>query len=266
MNQLVYEYYKLRSRSAENPPKHLVEIVGTESESLFRELAAISLPVDIKRPVVADLSKWEIVTDWVGMSPRPALVVLRATYGYAYIDPLFAAYIRGSRQAGYPTWAYHFFLYTQNWRSQADTYLRTVKAQGITPDFKPVFDIEGYLPSGMSRATANGMIENWLSYVENTLGKSCVLYSSRNYLNQLYAVVPPAWLTNPSRLKWVAGYPNDPNLYSDMPIWYRPVGMPEDPALWQYSDKARFIGITGAVDVSDMSDWYEAIFSNPVGC
>jgi GH25 family lysozyme M1 (1,4-beta-N-acetylmuramidase) len=125
--------------------------------------------------------------------------------------------------------------------------------------FKPVMDIEGYLPSGMSRATANGMIENFLNRVEGNLGRPCVIYSSKNYISQLYFSTAPAWLRTPARRKWIAGYPTYPNNYSDMPLYYQPNGVDiADTDLWQYSDKAAVFGITGAVDVSDMSDAYEA--------
>lgn len=222
------------------------------------------MTVNIKNPPVYDLAKWEIVTNWAGLSPRPALVILRATYGANYVDPLYVQYYRGAKAAGYPVWAYHFFLYEDNWLTQANAFLNTVRAGGISPDLKPILDIEGYLPIGISKETANGMIENWLRNVETALGRFCYIYSSRNYLSQLYSTTPPAWLSNTNRLKWIAGYPTDPNIYSDMPSSYLPVGIGiSQVALWQYSNKGVVGGITGGVDLNDMTDWFEAQWLAP---
>lgn len=255
MNTLKYEAIRLTSKYKKNPDKHHWELRDAGEAAMLTTAV-----VNIKHPPVYDLSKWEIVKSWTGLNPKPALVILRATYGSLYVDPVYASYVRGSRLAGYPTWAYHFFRYTQTWQAQADLFIRTVQSSGITSDFNPVLDIEGYLPTGLSRATANGMIENWLYKAETALGRTCHIYSSKNYLNQLYSNTPPLWLTGRGRYLWVAGYPLYPNNYEHMPLIYQPAGVPiANTALWQYSDRAVVQGITGAVDVSDMSD--ERLFS-----
>lgn len=217
------------------------------------------MTVTIKTPPVYDLSKWEIVTDWAGLNPKPTLVILRATYGANYVDPLYLQYYRDAKVAGYPVWSYHFFLYEDSWSTQANAFINTVKLGGIGADLKPIIDIEGYLPTSVSQATANGMIENWLKTVEQALGRYCYIYSSKNYLSTLYSSTPPAWLSNANRLKWIAGYPTDPNGYSTMPTSYLPVGIPASQvALWQYSDKGVVGGITGGVDLNNMTDWFKA--------
>lgn len=218
------------------------------------------MAIVIKNPPVYDVSSWQVIPDWTRVSPKPALVILRATYGSAYVDGTYASYYKGSRAAGYPTWGYHFLLYNQDWLAQANAFLNTVKSAGIDSKFIPVLDIEGYpANAGISAATANGMIENWLTKVEAELGRACYIYSSKNYLSQLYTTTPPAWLTAPWRLLWIAGYPSDPNAYNDMPASYLPVGVPiSRVALWQYSGNGTVTGISGnSVDLSDMTDWYE---------
>lgn len=218
------------------------------------------MAVNIKTPPVYDVSSWQIIPDWTKVSPRPALVILRATYGSATVDSTYVNYYKGAKAAGYPVWGYHFFLYNQDWLAQANAFLNTVKSAGITSDFVPVIDIEGYpASSGISVATANGMIENFLKKVEADLGRACYIYSSKNYLSQLYTITPPAWLSAPWRLLWIAGYPSDPNAYEDMPTSYLPTGVTiSRVALWQYSGNGTVTGISGnSVDLSDMTDWYE---------
>lgn len=218
------------------------------------------MAVTIKTPPVYDVSSWQMIPDWTKVTPKPALVILRATYGSAMVDGTYASYYKGAKAAGFPVWGYHFFLYNQDWSTQADAFLNTVKSAGITVSFVPIIDIEGYPSSaGISVATANGMIENWLKKVEADLGRACYIYSSKNYLSQLYTTTPPAWLTAPWRLLWIAGYPSDPNAYSDMPTSYLPIGIPiTRVALWQYSGNGVVGGISGnSVDLSDMTDWYE---------
>jgi len=218
------------------------------------------MTVNIKTPPVYDLSSWEIVTNWAGLSPKPALVILRATYGDYYPDTTYIQYHKDAKANGYPVWGYQFFLYERGWLNQANLFVSTIKQGGITPDFVPVLDIEGYpANAGISQATANGMIENWLTKVEADLGRACYIYSSKNYLSHLYSTMPPAWLSAPWRLKWIAGYPTDPNPLTDMPTAYLPIGIPASQvALWQYSSNGIVGGITGGVDLNDMTDWYEA--------
>lgn len=213
----------------------------------------------IKSPPVYDISSWQIVTNWAGLSPKPTLVILRATYGTTLVDSTYVTYARDGRAAGYPIWGYHFLLYNQDWLTQANLFLNTIKSGGVTPNFVPVLDIEGY-PSqaGISSATANGMIENFLTKVEAELGRACYIYSSRNYLSYLYTSTPPAWLSAPWRYKWMAGYPSNPDQYASMPSSYLPMGIPmSQVALWQYAENGVIGGISGnSTDLNQMSDWF----------
>lgn len=215
----------------------------------------------IKSPPVYDLSKYQIVTDWTKINPKPTLVILRATYGNAYTDPTYIQYRVNAKAAGYPVWAYHYFLYEQDWLSQANAFINVVKTGGTSPDLVPIIDIEGY-PSnaGVTQATANGMIENFLTRVEASLGRACYIYSSKNYLSYLYGTTPPAWLSALWRYKWIAGYPSNPDQYTTMPTGYLPTGISMNQvALWQYAQNGVIGGISGnSTDLSMMVDWFLA--------
>ena len=215
------------------------------------------MTVTIKLPPVYDLSKWDPVINWDILSPRPDLIITRATYGDALVDAYYAECALQARNRGYAFWAYGFLLYVKPWQAQADLFIRTV-LPGMTGDFVPVLDIEGSLPAGVSQSTANGMIENWLTRVEAALARTCVIYSSRNYLSKLYSTTPPAWLK--ARELWIAGYPTNPDTLTSMPASYVPVGVPSSQViLWQYSASGVVTGITSAVDLNQYQSGFRAV-------
>ncbi len=217
--------------------------------------------MQIKNPPVYDISHWKEVADFSAISPRPFLIITKATEaapntGYNHTDSKFVRFFDGMRQAGLRRGCYHFFRKTVDAGKQAKHFCDTIRPHINDKDVL-VLDIEE------SGETAEQIIQ-FCDYTETAFPDNPFLIYSRKSVLDLVTMTQK----QKNRLKliptWVAGYPTFPDMLPEVPPWYIP-----DPNrwgavwLWQYSESGEVEGIHGAVDLNWIDPIFQAILGNP---
>ena len=128
----------------------------------------------------------------------------RATYGVRE-DRLFADHFQSARAAGLLTGAYHFLRYNTRMgaAAQAEAFLDTLSDAGalIGPMLPPVLDMEGNsrfdesIDTAAERREYVALARKWLEIVEEGLGRSAIIYSTRTFFNQIGN--PPGFAIRP---------------------------------------------------------------------
>ncbi len=214
--------------------------------------------MNLKIPLVLDTSHWEQIADWGKITPRPVLGITKATEGDFYQDDTFIRYWQGMKANNIPRTAYHFHRKNIPYYSQAKYFTDFVKSAGVTDADYFALDLE----EGGETAT---QILAWIDAVEKIFPHNAILiYSRKNILDPI--VMTEA---QKGRLKryptWIAGYPNNPDLYKTIPSFYIPDQTKWGaPWLWQYTDKGSVSGVIGAVDCNWIDPVFLALIEEPV--
>lgn len=212
----------------------------------------------IKLPACYDVSFWQQKIDWSVVSPKPALVICKASEGVGIKDPTFLPNFTGLTSQNIRRGCYHFHrkIYTG---LQNATYFLGVVRGILTKQDLIVLDVE---EGGESAA----QLLAWLDAVSAVYPENLILIYSRKTVLDTIATTP----TQAARLRqyptWMAGYPLQPDNYNDIPAGYVP-----DPTkwgavyLWQYSDKGIVQGISGnTVDLNWISPTLKTILGTNV--
>ncbi|MDP1824356.1 MAG: GH25 family lysozyme [Archangium sp.] len=174
-----------------------------------------------------DVSHHNGLIDW----PRVAqsgvsFVYVKASEGGDVADARFAENLRGARAAGLKAGAYHFFTFCRPGEDQAKQFLSLVKmAPG---DLPPAVDVEfvGNCRDRPSREVVRENLEQWLSLVEQALGRRPVIYSTPDAAAEFLGGLP--------HVLWLRQLPGEPQ---------RPW------AFWQFDPSGSIPGIAGPVDL-----------------
>lgn len=145
---------------------------------------------------------------------------LKASEGTGYIDPQFARGWELAPQAGLLTGAYHFFHPEQSAKDQAAHFLSTMGLQRAK-DLPPVLDLE--VSGGLRVSQIKAGALEWLSRIEQAVGKKPIVYSGRSFVEGLGDV--EAFQSYPF---WLAESPRQPK------NWATPW------VFWQHTDKNGF--------------------------
>jgi lysozyme len=192
----------------------------------------------IKTPAVYDTSHWERIPDFAKLSPRPVLVITKATEGTAFVDSAFVPYFIDLRQDGIRRGAYHFFRKAYNSVQQAEHFCNTIGTHVANEDILALDVEEG-------GETAAQLIE-WLDAVEKRFPRNLILiYSRKNILDSIAMTS-----IQKTRMKkyhtWVAGYPFNPDTFNFVPSFYIPDQTKYGTVwLWQYTDRGVPQGASG---------------------
>lgn len=210
--------------------------------------------MNIKQPFVADISHWKEVADFKAITPRPYLMITKASEGVAFVDSKFIRFFAGMKEAGMLRGCYHFNRKAHDGALQALHFIDVVQSH-IDDDTLLVLDVE---EGGEGAAE----LKEWFDVVRSRFPNNRVLlYSRRNILEQITmtAAQKTYFRLIPT---WVAGYPYNPDQYSEVPLFY--IADPTrfgPPWLWQYSEKGQVEGIVGDVDLN----WISPIFTTILG-
>lgn len=171
---------------------------------------------------VIDLSHHNQVSSFAKVRQDGILgVILKATQGFRYVDPTFAASRKKATQAGLMVGAYHFGV-GGDAIAQAEHFLSVAGTDGLL-----VLDFEGN-PQGHDMSLEEA--EQFVSYVKLKTNRYPGLYSGHTIKEAL----AKASITHPSQTVlsecwlWLAQYSARPMLPKAWPIW----------TLWQYTDGA----------------------------
>jgi lysozyme len=190
---------------------------------------------------IIDVSKWQGVIDWSAVAASDVRgVMIKASEGIGYTDPLFRSHYAGAIAAGFAVGFYHYcHPETPNTPArEAEDFLAAVA--GLTVTLPYVLDVEGKaVDLGPSRLT--DWCCEWLETVEQRTGHPVMVYSgasfARSYLGSRLAPWP----------LWIAHYKvNQPMANGTWDRW----------AMFQYSEEGQVPGIAGKVDLNEMDAEY----------
>lgn len=209
----------------------------------------------IKSPPVYDVSHWKIVPDFALVSPRPTLVLTKATEHTSYVDSTFVKYFEDLKQDGIARGAYHFFRKAYNAVKQAEHFVETTYPHANEKDIL-VLDIE---EGGETASQMWAWFETVRIYFPQNL---LMLYSRKNILDPI-----PMTFAEKEYFKkipvWTAGYPYFPDLYSRPPVGYIPDQSKYGAVwLWQYTSSGRVTGISGDTDCNWIDPVLYAMIQN----
>ncbi len=203
-----------------------------------------------------DVSKYQDKVDWQQVrSSGVSFVFIKATEGGDRVDDRFAEHWAGSRAAGIPRSAYHFYYFCRSAADQARWYIRNVpKDPGALP---PVLDMEWnpLSPSCKLRpdpAVVRKEMRTFLTMIERHYGKKPVIYTTVDFFDD-----------------------NDLRSFSDYPFWLRSTaGHPDEKygphpwVFWQYTGTGTIPGIKRDADINVFSgnhaQWRKWLESNKV--
>jgi GH25 family lysozyme M1 (1,4-beta-N-acetylmuramidase) len=170
----------------------------------------------IKEPVCIDISHWKPVADFNALTPRPLLILTKATEHTSFVDSTFVKYFTLMKQAGYKRGVYHFFRKYYSATEQARHFCDTIRPYVLDDDIL-VLDFE----EGGETA---GQLIAFLGYVKAQFPRNLIMnYSRQGLMNAIPMTVAQADVLR-QYPTWVAGYPSNPDQYDALPYFYKPNG------------------------------------------
>lgn len=219
----------------------------------------------LKTPVALDVSYYQGNVDWPKVSPRPVLVICKASEGTNYRDPNLAANWQALKSLNVHRGAYHYFHPEMDATAQFANYQKAVTAAGgfISSDVAPALDVEGLdTLAPKLRKVAAGGIKTWLDAAQAFSGKTPIVYTSQYQWSFVTDDKgrSPAWSGNYPL--WVAWFPNQPNKFDAPPANMIPSGWKQW-AIWQYAKDGKLDGMQAVVDLNILSDWFAGQLDQP---
>ncbi len=208
------------------------------------------LPIDGRAHGI-DISYWDQSFDPNVNRDDVDFVIVKATEGTNYVDPLLDEYVR-SIQSVPIRGAYHYFTDTQPWKEQADLFLSTVKDKGF---HFYVLDLEVRPADGSTDFLAAA--EQWLKYVDDQVDGPVLLGTISFYLTDFgdagnwmkdWPLFVFQYPTTPDR----NGNPSLPQSFRDWKMWnYTDKG--NGPAYGVSADRIYLVVYNGTP--AEMSQW-----------
>ncbi len=157
---------------------------------------------------------------------------IKASEGLSVADARFPANSQGSKLAGIPRGAYHFYRPNSDWYNQAMLFLKMVEKENL--DLPPVLDFETMGTVSSHNTQIDGAL-SWLAMVEKSLKVRPIIYTSPSIMEEF----------------------NHPAAFGSYPLWLAHYGV-EHPRIprqwkhwtfWQYTESGKLEG-TGGVDLN----------------
>lgn len=194
-----------------------------------------------------DVSHFQGSIDWTKVTKSGiSYTMIKASQGTSFVDPNFETNWTGAQKKGLGCGAYHYFLPTESFISQADVFITLLKSVGYNPesDLRPAVDCEEM--DSCSNATYVFALGNFLSLLELFLGVKPMIYTSPSFWNNLGN---PNFGSHPL---WLADYAETPAIPEPWSAF----------TIWQYSDSGTVNGIDGPVDLDKKPEGTNLLQSN----
>lgn len=185
-----------------------------------------------------DVARYQTDIDWArAKASGISFAFVKATEGGDRLDQNFARHWAGTRAAGIPRGAYHFFYFCRPASEQARWFIRNVpRERGALP---PVLDMEWNPNSPTCRLrpppeTVRAEMKTFLDIVDRHYGQKPIIYTSIDFFddNRLSTFHGyPFWLRS------VAGHPSE--RYGSHPFTF-----------WQYTGTGIVPGMPGRSDIN----------------
>jgi GH25 family lysozyme M1 (1,4-beta-N-acetylmuramidase) len=200
-----------------------------------------------------DVSHWQGTIDWPTVAASgKRFVIMKATEGTGFVDPMYATNIAGARAAGIKATAYHFASpdATPNEAvAEADHFVDV--AGLVDGDLVPALDLE--VTGGLGTTALTSWVRSWLAQVTLRTGIRPMIYVSPAFWKKYLA--DTTWFAaNGYRILWIAHWgvaqPTVPGGNWGGYGW----------TFWQYTNCGSVPGISGCVDL----DRYNGLDLEPV--
>lgn len=176
-----------------------------------------------------DVSKYQGNIGWqrVATSGKVAYVYVKATEGTTIQDPMYASNVKGAREAGLPVGSYHLYSSKTSAYDQFSNFKRLVKKS--EQDLIPMLDIEERYSSTLNVERVDKLLE----LMEREYGAKPLIYTSEHVYFDYFATKKYE-----DYQIFIANYHYFPKCRF---------------TLWQYSQTGKVPGISGYVDLSELS-------------
>jgi lysozyme len=192
-----------------------------------------------------DVSHYQGTINWLDVEETNVhYVMVKATGGETYADPLFNRNWRHLTKVNLIRGAYHFFFAADDPIAQAQHYYHVV-GQLTHRDLPPIVDVEE-----VDDVSAGVLLESLLTYlseIEKLTKRTPIIYTNQAFGQQ--------YLQDERLNKyplWIADY--EPEL-TILPSPWRNQGW----HFWQYSEQGKVLGITSDVDLNRYQGSYEQL-------
>jgi len=177
------------------------------------------------------------------MSPEIKFVMIKASQGVSFHDPLFQDYWKTAKSKNLFHGAYHFLTATGTAQQQADNFLSRGIDWTLPNVLPPVLDVEDQVPAALNvnitknKAAFIQLVTDWIAIVEKATGRKVIIYSYKGFFSD--------YLNNhswPNNYLWLASYqPTEPGLPKGYSKW----------DFWQNSERGRISGelVGGEIDL-----------------
>lgn len=196
-----------------------------------------------------DVSHYQEEIDWPKVKAcGVSFVLIKATEGSGFIDPMFEENFRGAVDAGIVPGTYHFFLPKFDPLQQASHYLANLKEiVGNHPCLPPCIDLE--TPGAPSKAVMNANVRSFMQELERVDGRPGLFYTSPGFWNT-YLPVPVFnnYRLTLTDLDWAVRHPLWQAQYTTG--WPTQVFPWSGWTFWQYSSAGKISGIRTRVDLN----------------
>jgi lysozyme len=192
-------------------------------------------PDKVDFPILGiDISHHQGAIRWEELkSENISFVIMKATEGGDYKDPLFEVNWTSSKAEGYKTGAYHFYRFCKSGKEQAMNFLETVPNE--PNNLPPTIDLEfgGNCGADRSNDQLKKEINEFLEILNDHYKKRPIIYSTQEFYDQFlindfkgYAI-------------WIRDIYMQPKLSDGRP-WL----------IWQFANRGHLEGIDGHVDLN----------------
>jgi lysozyme len=184
-----------------------------------------------------DISSHQQQIDWQRLDRSTInFILIKATEGGDFKDPLFKSNWQHSKQQGTIVGAYHFFTFCKSGREQAQNYIDAVpRSSGTLP---PAIDLEfsGNCRSQPTPAALATELNTFIAIVEKFYHKPPILYVTHEFYDRYLSD------RSSNRSIWISNFYSFHKLpkLSDDRQWL----------FWQYSERGRIPGISTFVDLN----------------
>jgi lysozyme len=186
-------------------------------------------------PIVGiDVSHHQGVIRWQELrSEDITFVIVKATEGGDYKDPLFNANWTKSKEEGYKTGAYHFYRFCKDGKEQARNFIETVPDE---PDnLPPTIDLEfgGNCKTDKTKEQVIKEVTEFLDILDNHYKRRAIIYVTNEFYDE-----------------YMVGQ------FQSHPIWIRDIFKrprltdKRDWLIWQFANRAHLEGIDTYVDLN----------------
>ena len=188
------------------------------------------------------MSKWQGTVDWslVAASGK-RFIIMKATEGTGYVDPMFATNYAGAKAAGLRVTAYHFAAPDKTPGEAVAEANHFVDVAGLVDgDLVPALDLE--VTGSMGPAALTAWVKAFLDQVTVRLGQQPMIYVSPSFWSTKVANTT-AFAAAGYKMLWIAHWgvssPTVPAQNWGGNSW----------TFWQYSNCGHVPGISGCVDL-----------------